>query len=130
MNIGTILAIVVLAGYVGLEAFTIRSASERMKPAYIHPLLIEAKTASDICYSSALVLEERFNKTLQRTSNSHREAMSEAAPTLSAGDIDQQLAQLIAASEKKVTEEVTAKGCLHPDIKAHFQRYRIYAKKS
>ncbi len=130
MNIGTILAIIVLVGYLGLQAFTFQQANEREKPAFIYPLLLEAKTASNICYSSALELEERFSKTLQQTTQGYRETLSEAAPTLSEAAIDQQLAQEIAAAEKKATEEVLDKGCLHPDIEAHFQRYRTYAQKS
>lgn len=130
MNIGTIVAIVILAGYLGLQAYSINQANQQNKPAYIHPLLIEAKTASKICHSSALELEELFSRTLQRTTDSYQEALSEAADTSSEADIERQLAQQIAALEKKVTEEVISKGCLHPDIEAYFQRYRLYAKKS
>ena len=130
MKKGTIIATVILAGYVGLETYTIRQASDRMEPAYIHNLLIEAMAASQICQSSALELEERFTRTLQRTTSSYQVELSKAVPQSTEAAIEQQLTQRVASSKSKVAEEVNTKGCSHPDIKAHFQRYRIYAKKS
>lgn len=130
MKTGTLIAIVVLGGYLGLEAYTIRAASKRMEPAYIHNLLVEARQATEICESSALELQARFTRTFQRAATSYEKDWAENATDSSAQIFEQQLAEQIALAQKKVTEDIDAKGCSHPDIKAHFQRYRIYAKKS
>lgn len=129
MKSGTLIAIVVLAAYVGLEAYTIRHASQRMKPSYIHNLLVEAKEAAELCTSPVLELEDRFTRTLERATDSYREALTEEASE-SEQSIEQQLTEKTAAARTKVAQEVELKGCSHPDIKAHFQRYRIYAKKT
>lgn len=130
MKFGPVIAVVILGGYVGLEAYTIRAASHRMEPAYIHNMLIEAKVATEMCESSALELAPRFTRTLQRATSSYQKELSESDSNLSEPDIEQQLAEQIAAAQTKVAEEVETKSCSHADIKAHFQRYRIYAKKT
>ncbi|MFK8079258.1 MAG: hypothetical protein AB8B97_03155 [Granulosicoccus sp.] len=130
MKSGTIFAILILGSYAGLEAYTIRKASDRMEPAYIHKLLVEAKVATELCKSSALELEDRFARTLQRATESYRKDLRANDSAVSEQAISQQIDQQVDSASVAATEAVNAQGCSHPDSKAQFQRYRIYAKKT
>ncbi|MFK8080812.1 MAG: hypothetical protein AB8B97_11055 [Granulosicoccus sp.] len=130
MKSGTLIAIIILSGYVALEAYTIRKASQRMEPAYIHNLLVEAKAATELCNSTALELESRFARTLQRATDSYAKDLLENNSDLSAKAVEEQIEQQTVAARLTATEAVNTDGCSHPDSKAQFQRYRIYARKS
>ncbi|MFK7994116.1 MAG: hypothetical protein AB8B87_08250 [Granulosicoccus sp.] len=130
MKSGTLIAVLILTGYVALEAYTIRKASHRMEPAYIHNMLIEAKVATELCKAKALELKPRFDKTLHRVTESYQTELRANDPDLTDNELSQQLALQVAAANERVTQAVNAAGCLNTQITAHFQRYRIYAKKT
>ena len=130
MTRGTLFAVLFLAAYLAFEAYAIRKASHRTEPAYIYKLLIEARTATQLCQSDALQLQTRFARTLERVSGSYQRDIEENNRNLSPSDVDQQLAQLSAEAQNRITESITANGCENAEAKAHFQRYRIYAGKT
>ncbi len=130
MNKGSLIAVVILALYIGVEAYAIRKVSHRIEPGYIHALLIRAQHATQACESEALALAPRFAQTLLRVSASYRQELAETNPELSPEDIDNRLAREIADANTEISQTIASVGCEDAEIKAHFQRYRIYAKKT
>lgn len=130
MNKGAIFAAVILALYIGVEAYAIRKVSHRIEPGYIHAMLVKAQSATEQCNSEALDYAPRFSQTLSRVTASYRQALADADPKLTSTDIDLQLNEEILNAQAAVTNAITSLGCADPELKAHFQRYRIYAKKT
>ena len=130
MKSGTLIAVVVLGGYIGLEAFTIRQASYRTEPDYIYQLLIEAEAAALLCDHSVLELQPRFERTLARVTDSYMQKLSEDRGETSPEELSGQLEQQSLSARQSLEKTVAEKGCSDPELKAHFQRYRIYAKKT
>lgn len=130
MNKGSIFAAVVLTLYIGVEAYAIRKVSHRIEPDYIHATLIRAQSAAELCQSDALEYTTRFAATLSRVTASHRQKLSDNNPELSLADIDDQLYKEVIDARAEISETIASLGCTDAQLKAHFQRYRIYAKKT
>ena len=130
MKSGTLIAVVVLGGYIGLEAFTIRQASYRTEPDYIYQLLIEAEAAALLCNHSVLELQPRFKRTLARVTDSYMQKLTEDRGETSQEELSRLLEQQSLSARQSLEKTVAEKGCSDPELKAHFQRYRIYAKKT
>ena len=130
MKSGTLIAVVVLGGYIGLEAFTIRQASYRTEPDYIYQLLIEAEAAALLCNHSVLELQPRFERTLARVTDRYMQKLNENRSETSLEELSGQLEQQSLVARQSLEKTVAEKGCSDPELKAHFQRYRIYAKKT
>ena len=130
MKSGTLIAIVALGGYIGFEAYAIRKAGHRVEPDYIYQLLIEARAAATICDHSVLELQPRFDRTLARVTDSYIKKLEDESGAASGQDFYGQLEQQSVAAQQLLEKTVAEKGCSDPELKAHFQRYRIYARKS
>jgi len=68
MNKGSVLAVAIVAAYMGVEIFTFQKVSHRTKPDYIHNLLVETRIAIEVCNSDVSALSTRFDRTLARVS--------------------------------------------------------------
>jgi hypothetical protein len=130
MKSGTLIAALVVAAYIGFEAYAIKKASHRTEPAYIYQLMIDANAATQLCKHSALAQQPRFTRTLARVSDSYAQDLSESNPELSVAQIIEKLQQQVALADQSLKRKVSIHGCDSPEMKAHFQRYRIYAGKS
>jgi hypothetical protein len=126
---GTVAVVVVLLGYVGMEAFAIRKASYRTEPAYIHNMLIEARTATEVCSIDVTALREGFNRTLGRVTERNRRDLAERYPQEDASAIDQRIAEQVRSAQSAVEAFLADKDCTDQEIKNHFQRYKIYARR-
>lgn len=129
-NKGTILAVLLVLGYVGLEGYAVKKVSYRTKPDYIHDVLIQAKTVTEACNSDRLEYRDRFEKTLTRVVNSYRSMLADANPKATDSDISQQLADRTVQSVTEAESELSGMDCNHQTMKDHFQRYRLYARKT
>lgn len=130
MNSGTIIAIIVLAAYAGLEAYAFKQASHRMEPAYIHNLLLRADAATQLCDEIDQNLRGRFDKTLARVTYNYREELTQENPDENINAIDQLISNKVKAARKSIEEELAQKDCSSPEMQKHFRRYEIYAKKT
>ena len=130
MSRGTLLAIVFIAAYAGFEAYAIGKVSHRMEPGYIHTMLLEAQLATRACNGAALELESRFLETLTRVEEKYRRAMAETDPQLSEPMLNNKLSIKRQSAEDRVSAQVETLGCDDAQIRAHFQRFRIYARRS
>lgn len=129
-NRGTVIAALVVLVYVGFEGYAIHKVRDRTKPDYIHNVLIQAKTATEACNSDRLIYRERFERTLARVENNYREMLRETDPEATEAIISQQLVSQTAKSVAEAENELIVMNCNSQTIKNHFQRYRLYARKS
>ncbi len=130
MNKGTVLAVTIVAAYMGVEIFAFQKVSHRTKPTYIHNLLIETRTAASICNSDVAALSDRFDRTLARVSKKLKEEIQDNNPGSSSADIDLQIAGQRQIAQQGIRESLASAGCASQEMKDHLVRYRIYAKKS
>lgn len=126
---GTAAVVVVLLAYVGMEAFAIRKASYRTEPAYIHNMLIEARTATDACNIDVTALRGGFSRTLGRVTERYRRDLAERYPEEDARAIAQRIAEQVSSAQSAVATFLADKDCTDQEIKNHLQRYKIYARR-
>jgi len=130
MKNGTGFAIVVVIGYIGLEGYAVHKASYRTEPAYIHNMLVEAKTAVQACAGSTSPDVEGFNRSLTRVTQKYKREIGEKTPSKSVKIIDQEVADKAAATQMTIEAFIAEKGCGHQEVKNHLRRFDIYARKS
>jgi hypothetical protein len=130
VNSGTALAILALVAYIGFEAYAIRKAAPRTEPAFIHNLMVEAKTAAEHCNFGTPKLHSEFDQTLNRVRKKYSDELESKSTEDSQRSAEQRISEDISAATMRVKEFLAAHGCDHQDVKNHFQRYRIYAGKS
>jgi len=130
LRLGPALACAALLAYVGFEAYAINKVSHRTKPDYIYPMLARAGVATELCQSDALALSERFEKTLGRVAASYRNEIISATQSITPQQANEELAQVLTDAQLAITETFNTHGCDSAQMKAHFQRYRIYARKT
>lgn len=130
INKGTAFAILVVMGYVGFEGYAIYQVKDRTKPDYIYGLLIQAKIATEACDSERLVFREKFEKTLERVTGNFRRQLEDANPDAAPTEINQLMAAFVVKSESATKKELSSMSCDSQTMKNHFQRYRLYARKS
>lgn len=130
MKAGTVFAILVLAGYLGMEAYAFRKVSHRMEPAYIHDLLVKARVATDACNSANADLQVRFRKTYQRVTERYRVTLTDENPDSDKATIDQLITEKTAASVNAVEQQMAKLNCSDIEMQNHARRYEIYARKT
>lgn len=130
VNSGTVLAILALVGYIGFEAYAIRKAAPRTEPAFIHNLMVEAKTAVEHCGLGTPKLHSEFDQTLKRVRKKYSDELESEFAKDSRQSVEQLILEDMSAAEMRVKQFLVANDCAHQDVKNHFQRYRIYAGKS
>lgn len=129
-NKGAVLAVLVVCGYVGLEGYAIHQISHKTKPDFIYDTLIQAKTITEACNSDRLEYRNRFEKTLLRVENNYGVMLADADPEATDADIRQQIAAATLMSVATAENKLSSTDCDHQMMKNHFQRYRLYARKS
>ena len=130
MKSGSYIAATVLLAYVGFEAYAIKKVSHKIEPDYIHALLVNAKFATEQCNSDALELSERFDRTLERVSAAYKAKLLDTQPGQNSETINSLLDEKKVKARELISDEIELLGCDTTEMKAHFQRYRIYANKT
>lgn len=130
MKSGTVIALVVLTGYIGFEAYAVRKARYRTEPAYIYNMLVEAKAAAELCDTGDPELLGKFDKTLLRVTQQYRDDLADKNSSLDAASIDKKISDQNIAASSKLKRFHELNGCSHKEMAAHQQRIRIYARRS
>ncbi len=129
MRLGPVLAVVFVAGYIGLELYFVQKLGYRMEPLYIHNEFVSANYAVERCASRAAEERERFLRNFSVVASRAGEALAQESPEKSAQDIALALAQRRAAREREIDALIEAKGCDDMDlwrlVKLHEARARL-----
>lgn len=108
----------------------IKRAGHRTKPAYIHTLLIKARTAVELCQQPDATLESRFERTLDRTLQRLRSTLSDENTDLLQDAVDAIIIEQTQLAKGEVEAEFSTSDCSKQVMKDHLRRYEIYAKRS
>lgn len=129
-NSGTTIAIAVVLLYVGFELFAVHRVHYRTEPEYLHNMLVSARTVTKECEFDVSTLEARFDQTLQRVITRYQNKLKASNADLNDTEIERLIAEQTLQSEDAMKTVVQQKGCSDKEIKAHLQRFGIYARKS
>jgi len=105
------LAVVFVAGYIGLELYFVQKLGYRMEPLYIHNEFVSANYAVQRCGGPAADERERFLRNFSIVTRRANEALEQESPEKSAQDIALALAQRRAEREREIDALIEAKGC-------------------
>ncbi len=129
MKAGPILAVIFVAGYIGLEIYFVQKLGYRMEPLYIHNEFVSANYAVERCGSPAGEERERFLRNFSIVTSRASKALEEESPDKSAADIALALAERRTEREREIDALIDAKGCKDMDlwrlVKLHEIRARL-----
>lgn len=129
MKAGTIGAVLIVAAYVGLEAFAASKARPRMEPDYIYRRLVAAQVAADRCGGVPEAQRVGFDATLDRVRLRLRRKLTDLEPAPDSLAIDAEVDELRRASEAEAVALLDAEGCDSSDGRALMRRHEIYSTK-
>ncbi len=129
MKSGTALAALAVIGYIGFEAYAVHKASYRTEPAYLHNMLVQAKSVVQACGSVEGRDLAGFDRTLARVTQKFKLEIAEQNPGKDNRAIDQTIAGKAADSQSAVMDTVARLGCEDLEIRKHLRRFDIYAGK-
>ena len=129
MKSGPVLAVLVVIGYVGFEAYAVYKVSYRTEPTYLHNMLVKAKTVVQACAADTDRDVEGFERTLARVTQKFKLEIAAQSPHGDGNAIDEAIATKAAASQRAAEVEVAKLGCEHLEIRNHMKRFDIYASK-
>lgn len=124
----TLPAVLIVAGYVGLEAMAIARARPRMEPDFIYPHLVEARVAAERCGGIAPDQEAGFERVLERALARLQRERAEAEPPVTGAAIEAEIAALTRSAEREAAAALES-GCDSPDARSLLGRHRIYSRK-
>lgn len=130
MKNGTGFAIVIVIGYIAFEGYAVHKASYRTEPAYIHNMLVEAKTAVQSCGEGSSPDTAGFNRSLTRVTEKLKRELTEENPDKDVDTINLEIAKKAAAAQATVEAYIAEKGCADQEVTNHLRRFDIYARKS
>ena len=129
VKLGPILAVVFVAGYIGLELYFVQKLGYRMEPLYIHNEFVSANHAVERCGSPAAEERERFLRNFSIVADRASEALEQESPETSAQGIALALTQRRAEREREIDALIEAKGCEDMElwrlVKLHEARARL-----
>ena len=128
MNKGTILAIIVLAGYIGFEVYAINKVSYRMEGLYIFDQYVSAQRAFSVCNKPEGKKYEKFLRNLAAVRRRALKELAEEQPEVSADEIQHLAALRETENQNKVDTIINAKGCEDKEVWTLLKRFEIYAK--
>ena len=130
MKGGYLAAAVILAAYIGLEAFAASRARPRMEPDYIYAQMVEARVAVERC--GGVPQEERtgFDAVMEGELGRLRRKLAAADPPPDPETVEAKVAALAEGAKRDAAAVLDAEGCEGRAAWELIRRHRIYGRKS
>jgi hypothetical protein len=127
--IRTLPAVLIIAGYLGLEAWAASRARPRMEADYIYPHLVEARVAAERCGGIPSEQAAGFDRVLERALARLQRELATAEPPLDAAAVDAVIAALSRSAEGDAAAALEPGGCDGPAAWHLLRRHQIYSRK-
>ncbi len=111
MKVGPILAVLVVAGYIGFEMFAVSRNSYRMEPEHIFGQFVGAAHAVSRCGAPDDAQFDTFQRNRASARARARSALAKADPAAVPAALDAELTDLITAAEADVDATIADLGC-------------------
>ncbi|MEE4186597.1 MAG: hypothetical protein V2J12_12590 [Gammaproteobacteria bacterium] len=128
MKPGTLLFVILVVGYLGLEGYVASRTKYRMEPDYIFGQYTEAATAVAACGGFEQSVRDKFQSNLRYTRRRAAEALSEQNPGQSAAAIESLVAAQEATAQRTTAELVDSQGCNGTDVRQLITRFKNRAR--
>lgn len=128
MKPGTLLFVLLVIGYLGLEGYVASRTKYRMEPDYIFSQYTEAATAAAACGDFDPAVRDKFASNLRYTRRRAGEALAEQSPTAAEADIDAMVAGLEQTAIAETRALIDASGCSDIEVKKLLTRFKNRAR--
>lgn len=126
----SVIAIMVLTGYLGFEAFVIKRAGERTTPDYIYRMLVRSELATEFCGKVDPSLAKQFEHTVARVVDRYKRELTAGSDNPDTETIELTINSTARQARNEIEPLLKQQNCDTQTLKNEFRRYRIYAKKS
>jgi hypothetical protein len=124
----SILFIILVLGYVGVEVYSLHKAKERMDPVNLLDQFTRADRATNQCGQPEASDVQRFQRNLQGATARATKALTGRNPQQSADEIALTIETRRTAAEGEVDAVIAAKGCGDREIRTLLRMYEIWAR--
>lgn len=128
MGKGGVLAIIVVAGYIGFELFTFHKARYRMEAPYVFNQFVAAHRAFTSCKTPEGQQYERFVRNMGIVQRNATGKLSEQHPQASPQEIAQMVEQRTGEQYQMVDSLVSDSGCSDIEVWKLLKRFDNYAR--
>jgi hypothetical protein len=128
MKLGTLLFVILVVGYLGLEGYVASRTKYRMEPDYIFGQYTEAATAVAACGGVEQNVRDKFAANLRYTRRRAGAVLAEQVPTRSAADVEALVIQLEQQATASTQALIDAKGCDDTEVKQLVTRFKNRAR--
>lgn len=129
MNAGTALAVLAVAGYLGMELYAVHKYQYRTKPDYIFDRMVAAHAARTSCSDEAGEAFDQFVRNLESVRPRAAKHLAETNPEANMERLSQLVEQREATQRQTIVALVKAKGCESPEARKLLRQFDIYASK-
>jgi len=128
MKPGTILFVVLVVGYLGLEGYVASRTKYRMEPDYIYQQFAEAARAVERCGGFETEVRDKFASNYRYTRRRAAKALAEAEPARSDAGIARYLGELEQTARTEVDAMIDTRGCKDSDVRQLLTRFKNRAR--
>ena len=128
MKMGPVLAVLVLAGYIGFEFWAMSRVAYRMEAPYIVASQVEAQHAMALCGSPDAEQSADFRHNLASVTRRAQRELAETYPQDAAAAIDERIGERTRTSIASVDTLVAEKGCDDIEVWKLHRRYENFAR--
>lgn len=128
MKIGTIVAFLLVAGYLAVEFTAMVRARPRMEPDAIYGTMIEARTAVERCGDPSAEQVAGFEAELERMRGRVRTKFSDAPAAPDSTSVEASIAALTRRVRHETEAMIDAEGCDSFAARRLLQRHRMHAR--
>lgn len=128
MSKATVLASLLVIGYLVFEAYAITRAGYRTEPLYILDRYVSANHATARCGDPPAAQREKFMRNLAVVRRDAAGDLAEAHPQAGAGQVAAMLDERVAAVEREIDELVAELGCDASEVRSLLLLHRARAR--
>ncbi len=126
MQLGGVLAVVVVVGYVGFELHAIGQNKYRTEKDFVYQQFIGAQQAQQLCGGSEDQVAD-FERNLKSVTRRATETVKSKQPELDEAGLIQAMAELASSARSEVTEVIDSNGCKDIEAFKLMKRYEYLA---
>ena len=130
MKLGSVIFVLVVVGFFGMEIYAAKRNMYRTKPAYIYAQYVSAAHANSVCGSEEAVDHEKFQRNFAYTERRARDEILAEDTEPKVADAERRLREIVSTARASVDELLGEKGC--DDIEAWKlkKRYAMFARQN
>ena len=128
MSKGPLIAVLVVLGYIGFEAYSVHRVGYRMEAPYIFDQFVSAYRAASVCRTPEAEQQQKFLRNLSSVTKRAEKAWAKTQTGASPDAVERTAATRRKAAEEEVDALIETRGCEDMEVWKLLRRFEIYAK--